>query len=102
MDLELKDRIAVVTGTSVGLGREIAKVLASEGAQTVVVARRANLLATLQDDIERAGGPRPLALPLDLYTPDAPSRIRDAGLSAYGRVDILVTTRAAHGRSRGT
>jgi len=90
MDLELKDRIAVVTGTSVGLGREIAKVLAAEGAQTVVVARRANLLATLQDEIERAGGPRPLALPLDLYTPDAPARIRDAALSAYGRVDILV------------
>src|SRR5262249_30097450 len=35
-------------------------------------------------------GPRPLALPLDLYTPDAPARIRDAALSAYGRVDILV------------
>ena len=90
MDLELKDRIAVVTGTSVGLGREIAKVLAAEGAQTIVVARRANLLTTLQDEIERAGGPRPLALPLDLYTPDAPARIRDAALSAYGRVDILV------------
>jgi 3-oxoacyl-[acyl-carrier protein] reductase len=90
MDLELKDRIAVVTGKSVGLGREIARVLAAEGAQTIVVARRANLLATLQDEIERAGGPRPLALPLDLYTPDAPARIRDAALSAYGRVDILV------------
>jgi len=90
MDLELKDRIAVVTGTSVGLGREIARVLAAEGAQTIVVARRANLLATLQDEIERAGGPRPLALPLDLYTPDAPARIRDAALSTYGRVDILV------------
>ncbi len=90
MDLELKDRIAVVTGTSVGLGREIARVLAAEGAQTIVVARRANLLATLQDEIERAGGPRPLALPLDLYTPDAPARIRDTALSAYGRVDILV------------
>ena len=71
MDLELKGRVAVVTGTSVGLGREIAKVLAAEGVQTVVTARRANLLATLQDEIERAGGPRPLALPLDLYAPDA-------------------------------
>jgi 3-oxoacyl-[acyl-carrier protein] reductase len=90
MDLELSGKIAVVTGTSVGLGREIAKVLAAEGARTVVVARRANLLATLQDEIERAGGARPLALALDLYTPDAPARIRDAALSAYGRVDILI------------
>ena len=90
MDLELSGKVAVVTGTSVGLGREIAKVLAAEGARTVIVARRANLLATLQDEIEQAGGARPLTLPLDLYTPDAPTRIRDAALSAYGRVDILI------------
>jgi 3-oxoacyl-[acyl-carrier protein] reductase len=90
MDLELSGKIAVVTGTSVGLGREIAKVLAAEGAQTIVIARRASLLASLQDEIERAGGARPLALPLDLHTPDAPARIREAALSAYGRVDILV------------
>jgi 3-oxoacyl-[acyl-carrier protein] reductase len=90
MDLELKGRVAVVTGTSVGLGREIARVLAAESVQTVVVARRANLLATLQDEIERAGGPRPLALPLDLHAPEAATRIRDAALAAYGRVDILI------------
>src|SRR4029453_2133365 len=90
MDLELKGKIAVVTGTSVGLGREIAKVLAVEGVQTVVVARRGKLLAKLQDEIERAGGSCPLALALDLYKPDAATRIRDAALSAYGRVDILI------------
>ncbi len=90
MDLELKGKIAVVTGTSVGLGREIARVLAGEGVQTVVVARRGKLLETLQDEIARAGGPRPLALPLDLYNADAAVKIRDAALSAYGRVDILV------------
>jgi len=90
MDLELKGRVAVVTGASVGIGREIAKVLAAEGAQTIVSARRANLLATLQEEIDRAGGPRPLALPVDLYAPDAAERIRDAALSTFGRVDILI------------
>jgi 3-oxoacyl-[acyl-carrier protein] reductase len=84
MDLELKGRVAVVTGTSVGIGREIARVLAAEGVQTVVTARRAALLTTLQDEIERAGGPRPLALPLDLYAPDAPGRLRDAALAMGG------------------
>ncbi len=90
MDLELRGKVAVVTGASVGIGREIAKVLASEGVQTAVIARRANLLATLREEIERAGGPRPLTLPIDLYAPDAAARIRDAALSAYGRVDILI------------
>ena len=90
MDLELRGKVAVVTGASVGIGREIAKVLASEGVQTAVIARRANLLATLRDEIERAGGPGPLALPIDLYAPDAAAQIRDAALSAYGRVDILI------------
>ena len=43
-----------------------------------------------QDEIDRAGGPRPLAVPLDLYVADAAPRLRDAALSAYGRVDILI------------
>ena len=90
MELELKGRVAVVTGTSVGIGREIARVLAAEGVQTVVTARRANLLTTLQDEIERAGGPRPLAVPLDLYEAEAAARLRDAALAAYGHVDILI------------
>jgi 3-oxoacyl-[acyl-carrier protein] reductase len=90
MDLALKGKVAVVTGTSVGIGREIAKVLAAEGVQTVVTARRANLLATLQEEIERAGGPRPLAVPLDLYVADAAARLRDAVLAVYGQVDILI------------
>src|SRR2546422_9292592 len=90
MDLELRGKVAVVTGASVGIGREIAKVLAAEGVQTAVTARRANLLATRREEIERAGGPRPLALPIDLYGPDAAARIRDAAFSAYGRVDILI------------
>ncbi|MBM3218661.1 MAG: SDR family oxidoreductase [Candidatus Rokubacteria bacterium] len=90
MDLELKGKVAVVTGCSVGIGRETAKVLAAEGAQTVVVARRAHLLETLQKEIEGQGGAKPLAVTLDLYDRAAAERLRDAVLGAYGRADILV------------
>jgi 3-oxoacyl-[acyl-carrier protein] reductase len=90
MDLDVKDRVAVITGCSVGIGRETAKVLAAEGARTVIVARRAHLLETLQKEIEQQGGARPLAVTLDLYDRAAPERLRDAVLGAYGRADILV------------
>ena len=90
MNLELEGRVAVVTGCSVGIGREIAKSLALEGAQTIVIARRGELLATLQDEIERAGGARPLAIAIDLYDRGTPEKIRDQVLAAYGHVDILV------------
>ena len=66
MDLELRGRTAVVTGCSVGIGREIARVLAAEGVSALVVARRGELLKTLQDEIEGAGWPRPHALAIDL------------------------------------
>jgi 3-oxoacyl-[acyl-carrier protein] reductase len=90
MDLELKGRVAVVTGCSVGIGRETARILAAEGVQTVVVARRGELLATLSDEIEAAGGLRPLAVTMDLYDRSSPARLRDAVLGAFGPADILV------------
>jgi 3-oxoacyl-[acyl-carrier protein] reductase len=90
MDLELRNRNAVVTGSSVGIGREIARVLAGEGVSCLVVARRGELLKTLQDEIEAAGGVRPHALAIDLTTRAAPPRVRDEALARLGHVDILV------------
>ena len=90
MDLELRGRSAVVTGCSVGIGREIVRVLASEGVATLVLARRGELLKTLQDEIETAGGIRPHALVLDLADRAATARVRDEAMARLGRVDILV------------
>ena len=62
MDLELRGRTAVVTGCSVGIGREIARVLAAEGVTVLAIARRGDLLKSLQDEIEGAGWVRPHVL----------------------------------------
>ena len=51
MDLELHGRVAVITGARAGIGRGIARVLAQEGAQTVIVSRRIELLEALADEI---------------------------------------------------
>lgn len=90
MDLQLDGKIAVVTGASTGIGREIAKVLAAEGAQTVVIARRAPLLESLRDEIVAAGGKTPLVIPADLYQRPVPARIRDQVVQQFGHADILV------------
>ena len=91
MDLELRGRTAVVTGCSVGIGREIARVLAAEGVSALVVARRGELLKTLQDEIEGAGWPRPHALAIDLADRESAAHVRDEAWARLGgRVDILV------------
>lgn len=90
MDLELKGRVAVVTGASAGIGRGIASVLAQEGAQTVIVSRRVDLLEALAGEIERDGGPRPLVVADDLQDREAPARIARRVFAAFDRVDILV------------
>lgn len=90
MDLELRGRTAVVTGCSVGIGREIARVLAAEGVLALTIARRGELLKTLQDEIEAAGGVRPHALAADLADRGTAARVRDEALARLGHVDILV------------
>ena len=90
MDLELRGRTAVVTGCSVGIGREIARILAAEGVAMLVIARRGELLKTLQDAIEAGGGVRPHALAIDLADRAATARVRDEAVARLGHVDILV------------
>ena len=90
MNLELDGRIALVTGASSGIGRGIAKVLAREGVQTIIVARREPMLQSLAEEIAQAGGVRPLVVVADLYDRASPAHVRDAALAQFGRVDILV------------
>ena len=90
MDLQLVGKTALVIGTSIGIGRAIAKALAAEGVQIAAVARRTRLLDELASDIERGQGPRPLLITQDIMAPDAAIRLRDAALAGLGHTDILV------------
>ena len=90
MDLQLRDKTALVTGASTGIGRAIAKGLAAEGVRVAAVARRAGLLESLRAEIEAEGGPAPALIPQDILAEDAAPRLRDAVLGALGAVDILV------------
>lgn len=90
MDLELKGRVAVVTGASAGIGLGIARRLAAEGATLLITARRESRLNETADEIARTGASRPVVFAADLTSPEGPSVLAMAVERTFGRVDILV------------
>ncbi len=85
----LKDRVALVTGASSGLGQQFAKALADNGACVALVARRLDRLAELKKTIEAAGG-RAVAIEADVTDRAAMTRAFDAAEKEFGTVTILV------------
>jgi short-subunit dehydrogenase len=81
---------ALVTGASEGIGRELARVFASQGFDVVVVARRAALLEALAEELSAGHGVRAVPIALDLAKPDAPRLLFERTEQLGLRVDALV------------
>jgi NAD(P)-dependent dehydrogenase (short-subunit alcohol dehydrogenase family) len=81
MDLELADKVAVVTGASKGIGLAITRMLADEGARVVAGARTTSTL----DGLERV-----TAVAVDLAGPAGPGSLVRRAVEDHGRVDVLV------------
>ncbi len=91
MDLQLAGKRALVTGASMGIGRGIARALATEGVRLAIVARRRNLLDDAAAEIAAAGGERSATIAADLMEEGAPARIAAAAAQGLGGgIDILV------------
>ena len=94
MDLQLTGKRALVTGSTSGIGEQIAKTLAGEGVSVVVHGRREAEALRVVKEIEAAGGKAAFAIG-DLGSDAAAADVVKAALAAFGGIDILVNNAGA-------
>lgn len=85
----------LITGSSSGIGETVARRLAHAGHKVVLMARRADLLETLADELNGDGAVRATAVPGDVGTWADCACAVEAGLEAFGRLDGLVNAAGA-------
>lgn len=97
--MRLKDRIALITGASRGIGAAIAKRYAAEGAQVILVARTSGALEELDDEIRNInGGNSATLIPLDLSKTELIDGLAAPLYERFGRIDIVVGNAGIFGR----
>ena len=87
---DLTGQVAIVTGCSTGLGVQMAKALANQGAKIVALARRQNMIEEVAAEISAEYGVETLAVKCDITGTAAVDAAVDAALARFGRIDILV------------
>jgi 3-oxoacyl-[acyl-carrier protein] reductase len=92
VDLNVKGRVALISGASSGIGAGVARVLAHEGVRVAITARRADLLEKLAAEIVAGGRERPLVVAGDITDAGDIARIAAETTAALGPVDILVNS----------
>jgi NAD(P)-dependent dehydrogenase (short-subunit alcohol dehydrogenase family) len=98
--MDLHDKVAIVTGASRGIGRQIALALAEQGATVVVAARtvepRRRQPGTIGETLAtiEAGGATAMAMQVDVTQPGDLERLIDSTIKRFGRIDVLVNNAA--------
>ncbi|MCW1429006.1 SDR family NAD(P)-dependent oxidoreductase [Novosphingobium sp. JCM 18896] len=87
--MRIKDRVALVTGSSQGIGKAIARKLAQDGAKVIVHARSAEKAEPVAAQIRAEGGEADVVLG-DLVEGDTPTRVVRDAFAVHGALDILV------------
>lgn len=94
---DLTDNVAIVTGCSTGLGVQMAKALANQGAKIVAVARRQNLINEVADDIKKEYNVDTLAVSCDITDTKNVEALVDTVMEKFGRIDILINNAGTGG-----
>ena len=87
---DLTDRVAIVTGGSKGLGREMAGALAAAGAEVMITSRNQAEIQAAAESITQETGSRATGLVADVSRPDHIQTMVETALGLWGKVDILV------------
>ena len=95
MDLQLKNKVAIVGGASMGIGFGIAQRLAAEGAQLVIFARRIEKLQAAADELKNKYGVQVIPVAADIRNQDESGRIVATAIEHFGRLDVLVNNDGA-------
>lgn len=90
---ELLNKVAIVTGSTSGIGKAVAETLASQGARVVVCGRNEEKGRQVVEGIEQGGGVA-LFVQVDQSMPSAPDRIVEQAVKAWGRIDIVINNAA--------
>jgi len=90
MDLGLQGKVAIVTGSSEGIGFAIARALAREGVRVVLCSRREALLAEARDSIAKETGTELLAVPCDLQQLPDVQRLAAVTMQRFGAIHIII------------
>jgi 3-oxoacyl-[acyl-carrier protein] reductase len=90
MDLGITDKVALIGGSSAGLGRGVAEALAEDGCKIVLTGRRAEKLMQTRDQIAERYQVEVLAVPCDMADSLSIESLADQVLGHFGQVDILV------------
>jgi gluconate 5-dehydrogenase len=96
--VKLKNRVAIITGAGMGIGKAISLAFANEGATVVLAARDLSRLEEVAKDIEGRGG-RTKAIPTDISDPEQVKRMVAQAIKEFGQIDILVNNAEAHAPS---
>jgi 3-oxoacyl-[acyl-carrier protein] reductase len=99
MELQLKDKVVLVTGSSRGIGLATATAFAAEGCRLMLSARSADTLRDAENAL-RAGGATVAGEVADVTLPDDASRLVQAAVAAFGGIDILVNNVGGGGGGR--
>jgi 3-oxoacyl-[acyl-carrier protein] reductase len=94
MDLELTDKVCIITGATMGIGEATARIFAEQSAKLVISARNVDRLANCADSLQTETGATVEAIASDITSDSEVDKLIEKTLDKFGRIDVLINNAA--------